>query len=100
MEYNERCSLAAAAMGRDLQGSFLLMDKGPEDEVYACFQIDEGQFTAMGFVPADQAGSYELITDQLQPYPNHPEISRLIRQYLVKQHLHKIDHPGQKTLME
>lgn len=99
-EYNERCSLAAAAMGRDLQGSFLLMDKGPEDEVYACFQIDEGQFTAMGFVPADQAGSYELITDQLHPYPNHPEISRLIRQYLVKQRLRKIEHPGQKTLME
>lgn len=95
--YNERCLLAAMALGHELEGSFILVDKGPEEDIYTGFLVENGQFKGMGFISGDQGASYQDIADQLQGYPDHPEIRRLIRQYLVKQRLRRIECPKLET---
>lgn len=91
--YNERISLAAAALGSELEGSFLLIDKGPDPTTRTCIQVEQGSFCAMGMVSLDSPLQYDELADQLKPYPDHPEIRRLIRQFMVRQRIQRIPRP-------
>lgn len=91
--YNERTTLAAASLSAELEGSFLLVDKGPDEGTKTCIQIEAGSFHAMGVVTTEGALHYDELVDQLTVYPDHPEIRRLVRQYMVKQRITRIQRP-------
>ncbi len=92
-DYNSRTALAAASLGHELEGSFILVDSGPNEEAYACILVENGTFQAMGIVDKGHPLTYSEIAEQLTPYPDHPEIRRLIRQYMVKKHMKRIPRP-------
>ncbi len=92
-DYNDRAELASAAISYELEGSFILVDAGPEEGRRACIQVEDGVFRAMGIVDTDIPLAYHSLAEQLTNYPDHPEIRRLIRQYMVKKKLHRIQRP-------
>ncbi|MCF8236641.1 MAG: GIY-YIG nuclease family protein [Saprospiraceae bacterium] len=96
-DYNARTILAAASLGHELEGHFILVDSGPSNEQFACIHVENGIFQAMGIVDNDIPQTYSGIVEQLTPYPDHPEIRRLIRQYMVKKHIKRILRPEDHT---
>ena len=89
--YNERALLAATDIARDLQGSFYLVDDGPEEGVQAVFAITDGLFTGMGFLSWDCGHGVSTLEASIKPYPDNPEARRIIRQFMTKKRMARIE---------
>jgi DNA polymerase III subunit epsilon len=91
--YNERVQLAASYLGQDLEGSFYLLDAGPEPHTRSVFAIEEGRFRGMGVLgPEDGAGLAALDT-AIRSYPDNPDVRRLLRQYMARHRYERVDIP-------
>lgn len=88
--YNERVKLAILDLSRDLEGSFFLLDDGPQEGVQAVIAITEGRFTGMGFISWDSDRGYADLEACIKPFPDNPEARGIIRQFMTKQRMTRI----------
>jgi len=91
--YNERVRLAAAFLGQDLEGSFYLLDEGPEPHTRSVFAIEGGLFRGMGVLGPDDGAGLAALEAAIRPYPDHPEVRRLLRQFMARQRYERVEIP-------
>lgn len=91
LEYNQRALLAAADLSRDLEGSFYLVDEGPEEGVQTVFAVRDGQFTGMGLLSWEDGHGIGALEAAIKPYPDNPEVRRILRQFMTKKRMERIE---------
>lgn len=92
-DYNPRVRLAISFLGQDLEGSFYLLDEGPEPHTRSVFAVEEGRFTGMGVLCPDDGAGLAALEASVRPYPDHPEVRRLIRQYMARHRYERVEIP-------
>ena len=70
--------------------SYIVFDKGLEEEQSSCIVVEKGSLVGMGYVPAGiDAGNMEAIKECLQPMKENAVIRQLLNRYL-EQFSHKV----------
>ncbi|MDB5251185.1 MAG: polymerase subunit epsilon, partial [Flaviaesturariibacter sp.] len=81
--YNERVGKAIASLLS--RPSYLLLDKGLQDEEQSCIMVVNGSFFGMGYLPRDVAiTSSASIQEYIQPYKENSYIKTLLNSYISK----------------
>lgn len=80
--YNERAKRALERLQLVFEDSFLVLEPGRNAQEQAVIHVQNGVYQGFGFAPRKEA---HLVADLLacvEPYPNDPDISRIIKQHL------------------
>jgi DNA polymerase-3 subunit epsilon len=81
--YNERILQAISSLTQ--QPSYIVMDKGLQDQEISCIMVVNGSFFGMGYLPKDIAiTSTEAIQEYIQPYKENSYIKMLLNSYISK----------------
>ncbi|GAB4091402.1 exonuclease domain-containing protein [Flaviaesturariibacter terrae] len=80
--YNERVREAIAALTR--RPSYVVLDRGMNEEESSCILVERGDFFGMGYLPRD-LGSLrpEVVKEYIQPYKDNSTIRTLLNSYIV-----------------
>jgi DNA polymerase-3 subunit epsilon len=90
--YNERVQSAIGALTS--RPSYLVLDKGMNEDESSCIVVVRGSFFGMGYLPGDlQLMTLDSIKDYLQPYKENSTIRTLLNSYIVH-------NPGQVFMLE
>ncbi|MCO6485212.1 MAG: GIY-YIG nuclease family protein [Saprospiraceae bacterium] len=92
--YNTRVRLAAAHLRQDIEGSFYLLDTGPDPRTQTVFAVRDGRFAGMGMLPVHADRDQATLEAAIQSYPYTPENQRILRQYLIRHRLERIPFQG------
>ncbi len=89
--YNQRFLLAASYLGQGLEGNFYLLDRGPTPDTKSVFAVEHGRFMGMGTVSMEGDTNYLDLEAAIKPYPDSPEVSRILRQFMAKNRYKRIE---------
>jgi DNA polymerase-3 subunit epsilon len=85
--YNARVQQAVSSLSQ--RPSYLVMDKGLQDEELSCIMVVNGSFFGMGYLPRDFAITTSAsVEEYIQPYKENSYIKTLLSSYISK-------NPGQ-----
>ncbi|MDB5195743.1 MAG: polymerase subunit epsilon [Flaviaesturariibacter sp.] len=81
--YNERVLQAIASLTQ--RPSYMVLDKGMNEEEVSCIMVVNGNFFGMGYLPKDlSAISIEEVQEYIQPYKENSFIKTLLNSYISK----------------
>lgn len=81
--YNERVLQAIASLTR--RPSYLVIDKGLDDEEISCIMVVQGAFFGMGYLPKDAEHlDAEAVKEFIKPYKENSTIRMLLHAHISK----------------
>jgi DNA polymerase-3 subunit epsilon len=90
--YNERATAAIARLQcPELEGSYLLLEKGRAKEEQAVFWIENGEYQGFGFVDTTEQLTVEDLKDSVNSYAHNLDVVKIIRQYIKNNRMKRID---------
>ena len=89
--YNERVEDALGALDQEFPKDFILLDAGRREEEYSVILVEQGQYKGFGYIDrVDVIGDVQQLKDAVKSYPSNPEVSRIIRHYVLKEEMERI----------
>ena len=90
--YNERATAAIARLQcPELEGSYILLEKGRNKEEQAVFLIENGEYQGFGFVDIDQQLSVEDLKNAINNYAHNLDVVKIIRQHVKNNRMKRIE---------
>jgi DNA polymerase-3 subunit epsilon len=92
--YNKRVEEALNSLKE--RPSYILLDKGLQEEQLSCIMVEEGTIVGMGYIPEEIKEEMAVIKEKLQPVKENAVIRQLLSRY-TEQFAHKVsyfDRPG------
>lgn len=90
--YNERATAAIARLQcPELEGSYILLEKGRSKEEQAVFLIENGEYQGFGFVDIDQHLSVEDLKNSIDTYAHNLDVVKIIRQHVKNNRMKRIE---------
>ena len=80
-EYNKRVLNALASL--TAKPSYVVLDKGLNENELSCIMVVQGSFFGMGYLPRNYTGlSKEVLSQYIQPYRDNSYISLMLQSYV------------------
>jgi DNA polymerase III subunit epsilon len=89
--YNQRLEKALEKL-KFPDSSFIIVDKGKDEDQRCVFRISKGQFMGYSFVDKDILNNVELIIDSISPKSDNRDIQYILKNWLSKNKAEKIIH--------
>lgn len=85
--YNQRVQQALESLKE--RPSYIVFDKGLEQNQLSCIMVESGSLVGMGYIPEALKDQKELVREYLQPLKENAVIRQLLARY-TEQYAHKI----------
>lgn len=80
--YNLRATEAMEAIKVEIEGNLIVIEEGRSSDELAVVLIEDGIYKGFGYVNKDDHLTLEDFQDSIKPYPHHPEILKIINNYI------------------